>query len=378
MIPASESELREAIASARDPLVIAGGGTRPLGKPVQGTALTVSRLAGISHYEPQALTLVAGAGTPLSEVEAELARNRQRLAFEPMDHRGLLGSEGAPTIGGMVAANVSGPRRIQAGACRDYLLGVRFIDGVGTVIKNGGRVMKNVTGYDLVRLMAGSYGTLGVLTEVAFKVLPEPERRSVLLINGLTDDAAVRAMSAALTSPFEVTGAAHTPSGLDGDPVTMIRVEGFDDSVNYRTDRLRDLLAGVGDIRIETDAQNTANGWQWVRDVEGFHGLPGDVWRLSLKPTDAPCLAERIRQQCEVRILYDWGGGLVWAAVAEGTDLRQLCGPFAGHATLIRASAEVRARLPVFHPQPLPLKRIADALRAKFDPRRILNPGLME
>ncbi len=377
MIPADESELREAIASAQGPLVIAGGGTRPVGKPLQGTALTVSGLAGIRQYEPQALTLVAGAGTPLSAIEAELACTRQRLAFEPMDHRGLLGSEGVPTVGGVVAANVSGPRRVQAGACRDYLLGVRFVDGAGTVIKNGGRVMKNVTGYDLVRLMAGSYGTLGVLTEVAFKVLPEPECRSVLLIYGLSDDAAVRSMSAALTSPFEVTGAAHTPSGLDGDPVTMIRVEGFEDSVSYRTAQLRDRLAGAGDICIETDPQNTANGWRWVRDVESFHGLPGDVWRLSLKPSDAPGLVDRIRKQCEVRILYDWGGGLVWACVAEGTDLRQLCGPFAGHATLVRAKSDVRSRLPVFHPQPAPLNRIADALRAKFDPRQILNPGLM-
>ena len=221
------------------------------------------------------MTLVAGAGTPLSEVEAELARSRQRLAFEPMDHRGLLGSEGVPTVGGIVAANVSGPRRIQAGACRDHLLGVRFVDGAGAVIKNGGRVMKNVTGYDLVRLMAGSFGTLGVLTEVAFKVLPEPECRSVLLIYGLSEDAAVQSMSAALTSPFEVTGAAHTPSGLDGDPVTMIRIEGFEDSVSYRAAQLRDRLAGVGDICIETDRQNTANGWRWVRDVESFHGAAG-------------------------------------------------------------------------------------------------------
>ncbi len=377
MTPRDERELAEMIASASQPLAIRGGGTRPVGRPVDGQPLSVSELTGISRYEPEALTLAAAAGTPLSEIENSLARHRQRLAFEPMDHRGLLGTSGQPTIGGAVAANVSGPRRIQAGACRDHLLGIRFVDGSGTVIKNGGRVMKNVTGYDLVRLLAGSCGTLGVLTEIIIKVLPDPECRAVLLINGLDENEAIRALTVSLQSPYEVTGAAHTPSGVDGHPVTMIRLEGFEDSVRYRTGRLMDMLSEFGDIHVETDAERTAAGWKWVRDAETFHGKPGDVWRISVKPSEGPGIGAAIHQRTAGDILYDWGGGLVWALVPEGTDLRALCDPIKGHATLVRAGPEVRRRLPAFHPQPERLRRIADRLRQEFDPRQILNPGLM-
>jgi len=371
--PVDERELSEAVAGAEGALRIVGGGTRPVGRPVAGEALSVAGLSGIELYEPGALTIVAKAGTPLVEVEAALAAENQRLPFEPMDMRGLLGTTGAPTIGGVVAANVSGPRRIQAGACRDALIGVRFVDGRGTVLKNGGRVMKNVTGYDLVKLMAGSYGTLGVLSEVAFKVLPGIETRASVLINGLSNTDAVAAMSKALGSPFEVSGAAHTPAGIDGHPVTMLRLEGFADSVAYRAGKLRDLLAGFGDIAVETDPDRVLAGWQWVRDVETFHGPEGDVWRVSVKPSDGPEIAARAGGD----VLFDWGGGLVWVLVAPGTDLRARLGAFAGHATLIRASGETRGRLPVFQPEPAPVAALAEGLRKQFDPRGILNPGVM-
>ncbi len=371
--PVDEQELSEAVAGAEGPLRIVGGGTRPLGRPVTGEVLSVAALAGIELYEPGALTIVAKAGTPLAEVEAALAAENQRLPFEPMDMRGLLGTSGEPTIGGVVAANVSGPRRIQAGACRDSLIGVRFVDGRGAVVKNGGRVMKNVTGYDLVKLMAGSYGTLGVLSEVAFKVLPGVETRACVLINGMSNSDAVAAMSRALGSPFEVSGAAHTPAGVDGHPVTMLRLEGFADSVAYRAGRLRELLAGFGEISVETDPDRVQAGWRWVRDVEPFHGRAGDVWRVSVKPSDGPGIAARAGGD----VLFDWGGGLIWALVPDGMDLRAKLGDFAGHATLIRASEETRARLPVFQYEPAPVAALTEGLRRQFDPRGILNPGLM-
>ncbi len=372
--PKNETELAEAVAGAGGALRVIGGGTRPVGKPVAGEVLSVAGLSGVALYEAGALTMVAAAGTPVAEIEATLAAENQRLAFEPMDHRGLLGTDGEPTIGGVVAGNVSGPRRVQAGACRDYLLGVRFVDGTGEVLKNGGRVMKNVTGYDLVKLMAGSYGTLGVLSEVSFKVLPRTGSVAVLLIEGLTDARAVEAMSAALGSPFEVTGAAHTPKGLDGAPVTMIRIEGFESSVAYRAGALKDLLKGFGEVAVEEDPERTAAGWRWVRDVEAFHGLPGDVWRLSVKPSEGPEVAARAEAE---GLLYDWGGGLVWVLVPEGTDLRAPLGEFEGHATLVRGSAATRTALEVFEPEPVPVAAISKGLRAKFDPRGILNPGLM-
>ncbi len=374
MNPRTEAELAEAVAGAAGPLRIVGGGTRPVGRPQSGEVLSVAELSGLELYEPGALTMVARAGTPLDEIEAALAAEGQRLPFEPMDHRTLLGTRGAPTIGGVVAANVSGPRRIQAGACRDSLIGVRFVDGRGVPIKSGGRVMKNVTGYDLVKLLAGSHGTLGVLSEVSFKVLPRPDMAAVLRIAGLPDGDAVRALSLALTSPFEVSGAAHMPEGSDGTPMTLIRIEGFEASVSYRAAELRTLLAAFGDITVETDPEHVGACWRRIRDVEPFAEQAGDVWRISVKPSDGPRAAAASGAR---RVLYDWGGGLVWALVDAGRDIRPALSEIPGHATLVRAAEETRAAIPAFQPEPAPLAAISAGLRRQFDPRGILNPGLM-
>ena len=365
----SEAELAEAIRGANGPLRITGGGTRgPNGQP--GEPLSVAGLAGITLYEPGALTLVAKAGTPLAEIEAALDAEGQRLAFEPMDHRPLLGTSGDPTLGGAVAANASGPRRIAVGAVRDFCLGVRFVDGAGDVIRNGGRVMKNVTGYDLVKLMAGARGTLGVLTEVALKVLPKPETQATLCLPGLTPAKAVAAMSAAMGSPFEVTGAAHDPAAADG-PATLIRIEGFEASVRYRTAQLTDHLAPFGSPEI-LEADASAGRWRGIRDVTGLAGGAGDVWRLSVRPSTAPGLIDRLGPGAAW--LMDWAGGLIWVRVAEGTDLRAHLGPIAGHATLVRASAETFARLPALQPEGAELAALTEGLRAGFDPRGLFSP----
>ena len=376
MTPKSESALAEAVKAAaakKTPLHIKGGGTRAgLGHGVTGEVLNTSGLKGISLYEPGALTIVAAAGTPLETVEKTLAKENQRLAFEPMDHRALYGTNGKPTIGGVVAANVSGPRRIQAGACRDSLIGVRFVNGEGAVIKNGGRVMKNVTGYDLVKLMAGSHGTLGVLTEVAFKVLPAPEASALVSIAGLDPARAVDAMSAALTSPFDVTGAAHQAAG---EPVTMIRVEGFEGSVKYRAGQLKELLGRFGEVDVSLNGKANEQAWADVRDVKLVADGEGDVWRISVKPSDGPAVVACLPGGAVVQM--DWGGGQVWARVAAGTDVRKLIGGTSGHATLVRADEATRNRLGVFHPEPPALAAISKGLRAKFDPHGILNPGRM-
>jgi len=375
MTPKTEAELAEIITGAEGPLRIEGGGTRPLGRASNGARLSTSGLTGIELYEPGALTLVAKAGTPLAEIEAALEAEGQRLAFEPMDHRGLLGTTGTPTIGGVVAANVSGPRRIQAGACRDFLLGVRFVDGQGRIVKNGGRVMKNVTGYDLVKLMAGSYGTLGVLTEVALKVLPRPRSTGVMWVEGLSDTQAITALSRALGSPYEVTGAAHLQTGPNEAPVTMIRLEGFENSVAYRAGELQSLLAEFGNFTLETDPEKTEADWHYVRDVAPFHGRDGDVWRISVKPTDAAGL---VADLAGAEALYDWGGGLIWLLAPEGSGvsaakLRATVAEKGGHAMLIRGD---RSRA-TFPPLAAPVAALQEGLRQKFDPRQILNPGLM-
>jgi glycolate dehydrogenase FAD-binding subunit len=374
----SELELAEAVVSAKGALRIKGGGTRGLGNPVEGLVLETGGLSGVTLYEPGALTLVVGAGTPLAEVENLLAGEGQRLAFEPMDHRGLLGLDGVPTIGGVVAGNISGPRRVQAGACRDFLLGVRFVDGAGRVLKNGGRVMKNVTGYDLVKLMAGSWGTLGVISEVSLKVLPMPETEASLLIEGLTDEAAVAVLSKALGSPFDVTGAAHWRSGGRGKPLTQIRLEGFADSVTYRANKLRDLLQSAGEIVIESDPAHSRALWSRLSNLVPFHDQQGDVWRLSVKPGDGPLVGARLEAKWPSELVYDWGGGLVWALVPEGSDLRRAIDGIKGHARIERASGATRARLGAFPSEGPVLDHISADLRLRFDPRGILNPGLTE
>lgn len=372
MIPENEAALAEMVKAAKAPLAITGGGTR--GVALDGDVLETSKLSGISLYEPGALTLVAQAGTPLPEIEAALAKENQRLAFEPMDHRGLLGTDGVPTIGGIVAGNISGPRRIQGGAARDYALGVRFVDGSGDIVKNGGRVMKNVTGYDLVKLMAGSYGTLGVLTEVSLKVLPVPETQATVMLRDLSECDAVRAMSKAMGSPYEVSGAAHCAKIDAQTPVTMLRVEGFEASVQYRAEALRDMLRDMcGEIEI-AGPEMSQGTWESVRDVTEMRDLDGDVWRVSCKPSDAVTLTERSGAR---GWYFDWAGGLIWVRTEPGTDLRARLGAFDGHATLVRAHAETRAKIAMFQPEAPGVARLSAGLRSRFDPRGIFNPGLM-
>ncbi len=367
MRPGDEAELAEMLRGANGPLRVLGGGTRGLAVGMVGEVLETGGLAGISLYEPGALTLVAGAGTPLAAVEAALAGERQRLAFEVPDMRGLLGRAGVSTLGGVVAVNASGPRRIQVGACRDSLLGVRFVDGAGHVIKNGGRVMKNVTGYDLVKLMAGSHGTLGVLSEVSFKVQAVPEAEATLVWQGLTADLAVIALSTALGSPFDVSGAAHGVALGQ----TMIRLEGLAGSVAYRAAALNARLGGGWAV---VEGADSAAMWQGVRDVAAFHGKPGAVWRVSVKPVCGPQVAAAMGSRV-LDAVYDWGGGLVWLltdAAEDGVELRRLVAGFGGHATLVRGSGAT-----AFQPQAPGVAALSRGLRAKFDPRGILNPGMM-
>ncbi|QRE75045.1 FAD-binding protein [Methylobacterium aquaticum] len=383
--PNSEAEaatLIGAAAARRERLRLVGGGTRAgIGRPAQDEAtLSAAGLTGITLYEPAELVIAARAGTPLAEVEARLAEGGQMLPFEPMDHRALLGTTGEPTIGAIAAGNISGPRRIAGGAARDSLIGVRFVNGRGEAVKSGGRVMKNVTGLDLVKLMAGSWGTLGFLTEVTFKVLPVPERTATLVLAGLDDARAVEAMSLALGSPFEITGAAHLPEGIDGPARTLLRIEGFSASVDYRLGQLTRLLRGFG-APDTSEGEPAAVLWRRVRDVLPFAGSDEAVWRLSTAPGRGPAVTAAVAAARPARFFYDWGGGLVWLATpatgdAGAADIRAALGG-AGHATLVRAPDSVRAAVPVFEPLSEPLMRITAGLKAAHDPAGLFNPGRM-
>ena len=350
--PGGEAELAAMIADARAPLAICGGGTR--GALARGEVLSTARLRGVVLHEPGALTLVVRAGTPLSEVEAVLARAGQRLGFEPWDARAVLGTRGEPTIGGVAAANVAGPRRVQAGAARDAMIGLRFVDGTGMVVANGGRVMKNVTGYDLVRLMAGSRGALGVITEIAFRLQAVPETEATLVLAGLSDREAVARMARALGSPFDVSGAAHAGGE------TLLRIEGMEASVAYRAEALRKLLGG-GEMLGPTES---AARWRRLRDGAEFAGAHGEVWRVSVRPSAGPEVAAAWPG---ARVAYDWGGGLLWLNVPAGADVGAVVMRLGGHATrlgdgrVLRSGGEGVAAL-------------VRGLKAAFDPRGILNP----
>lgn len=359
MRPVTEADLAEAVAGATAPLMVRGGGTRMLGHAV-GEVLETSGLSGVELYEPGALTLVVRAGTPLAEVETVLAGDRQRLAFEPPDLRGLLGREGVSTIGGVLAANASGPRRVQTGAARDAALGVRFVDGTGTVVKNGGRVMKNVTGYDLVKLMAGSRGTLGVLTEVSFKVQALPEAEATLIVEGLGDEAGLASLRMALGSPFDVSGAARH-SGR-----SLVRVEGMAGSVAYRLGQLRKRTGG--DVTV-AEGEASARLWREVRDVVPLQGKPGEVWRIATLPTAAAGIVAGL----EGEALWDWGGGLIWLLLDHGRGA-EVAATVAGkgHATLVKGQGG-----PVFPREAPEVAALVAGLKGRFDPRGILNAGMM-
>lgn len=386
--PSSEAEACAFVASAvaaRTPLSLRGGGTRAgLGRPTQtqGT-LSSAGLTGVTLYEPAEMVIGARAGTPLADVQRTLAERGQMLPFEPMDHRALFGSAGEPTIGAVAAGNISGPRRINSGAARDSLIGIRLVNGRGEAIKSGGRVMKNVTGLDLVKLVAGSFGTLGFLTEVIFRVLPRPERVVTLVWHGLSDEAGVALLSAALGSPFEPFAAAHLPAGIGADEArTLVRLENFSESVDYRKAQLEALLAAHGAPElIEGDVSDAL--WRDARDARFFAGTNEAVWRLSLTPGNGPrAMAALAPALPGARWFYDWGGGLVWLAVPAAGDagaaaIRAAIRPLGGHATLVRAPDAIRASVPVFEPLSEPLMRVTAGVKASFDPAGIFEPGRM-
>ena len=387
--PATESDLCAIVAEARakkTPLALEGGGTRAgLGRPVQ-TAETVSLrgLDGVVFYEPAEMVICARAGASLASVKALLSERNQILPFEPPDHRRLYGSSGEPTIGAIAACNLSGSRRISVGAARDALIGVRFVNGAGEAIKNGGRVMKNVTGLDLVKLSCGAHGTLGALTEVTFKLLPKPETSATLVLRGLDDSRAVQALSQALGSPFEVSGAAHLPAGVGGsDARTLLRIENFENSVSYRIGELRKLVGGDD---VLDDAASTAL-WRDIGEcaffaAQGSQFAARAIWRVSTAPSRAPDLVRLVQRAGAVAHYYDLGGGLVWLAVeaagdARAKDIRAAVATTGGHATLVRAPEEVRAHVEVFQPLADPLMKLTRGVKASIDPDGILNPGRM-
>jgi glycolate oxidase FAD binding subunit len=377
--PRDNKDLQQAVAWALNEgatLDVRGQGSKlALGKPMHcDQVLDLSDISGIVDYAPEELVITLRAGTPMREVEALLAQRNQMLAFEPPDLGPLLGREaGQGTLVGAVMGNLAGPRRISAGAARDHLLGFSGVNGRGEAFKSGGKVMKNVTGYDLSKLLAGSWGTLAVLDQVSVKVLPAPDQTRTLMLLGLSDDAAVKAMCAAMGSSHEVSGAAH----VDGR--TALRLEGVAPSVEARLKGLRELLGGKME---ELGTLESRAFWREVRDVVPFAAAQDAiVWKISCAPTEGAAVVTRVKaHRPAARAFYDWSGGLIWLALPPSDDADQAIVRGAlggGHATLIRADEATRARSAVFQPQPPALAALTARVKESFDPKSIFNPGRM-
>lgn len=396
--PGSAEEVKAIVAAAlaeAAPLEIVGAGSkRGFGRPVAAErTLHLDRLAGIGLYEPAELVMSAAAGTPLATIAARLRDNRQELAFEPPDYGALLGGEaGGQTIGGVFACNLAGPRRIKAGAARDHFLGVQAVTGRGDLIKSGGRVVKNVTGYDLCKLLAGSFGTLAVMTEVTFKVLPAPDTTASLVVHAHDRPQGFAALRVAMGSAADVAGAAYLPAAAAarsavaeiaaaGADLAVLRLEGLEPSVRYRADGLKSLLApygrGIGEIA--DPASRTL--WREIRDV-ALLAQDRPLWRISTAPAAGAALLAELERTLDLAWIADWAGGLLWLAVPDAADagagaIRAALARPGGHATLIRADPGLRAAIPVFHPQAAPLARLTARVKDSFDPARILNRGRM-
>jgi glycolate oxidase FAD binding subunit len=375
--------------------ILGHGSKRPIGRPAQwDLTLDLSGLSGVTLYEPEELVLSARAGTPIAEVAALIGGKGQELAFEPMDCGPIFGAAiGKGTLGGVLAANLSGPRRIKAGAARDHFLGLSAVSGRGEVFKSGGRVVKNVTGYDLCKVLAGSWGTLAAMTDVTVKVLPRAETEQTVLAFGLDDRLAVNAMATALGAPADVSGAAHLPPAVAprvagaataGRAVTALRIEGVAPSIAHRRAALEALLKPYGELVAVGERASRAL-WQAVRDVTPFEagaGAAAALWRISTAPSSGPEIVARVAAQAEVDALYDWGGGLVWMQVAGRPDggaksVRRALADWRGHATLIRAASAVRAAVDVFEPQDPSLAALTQRIKDGFDPKGTLGPGRM-
>ena len=400
-----EQVVRSALAGEQPLEIIGHGSKRLIGQPMATNALLdLSALNAVKAYEPNELIITVEAGAPLADVLSLIDSKSQHFAFEPVNTSLLLGGPDLGTIGGMIGAGLAGPRRIKAGGARDHLLGAHAVSGFGDSFKAGGKVVKNVTGYDLCKLLAGSWGTLAVMTEVTLKVMPKPESERTLALRGLDDVTANRAMTAALGSPFDVSGAAHVPnsafraaagSGLGdlgsplgdlGSPrqaVTLLRLEGITASVVHRAAGLGGMLAPFGAAEMVEDAASAAI-WRSIRDVEPFAAIgtlgAWPVWRIVCPPASGGALGQALARDTGGDVFYDWGGGLIWAALpprpdAEAGLVRARVDAVGGHATLLRASDEVRRNVDVFHPQPGGLAALSERVRHSVDPKNILNRG---
>jgi glycolate oxidase FAD binding subunit len=372
--PKTEVELADVISAGGSFVVEGLGSKRSYGCVVKElSVLSLAAFQGVAIYEPDELILEAGTATPLRVIQKLLHDKNQMLAFEPPDYSHLWGASHSGSLGGMLATALAGPRRIKAGSVRDHVLGVRGVTGRGEIFKAGARVVKNVTGYDMPKLMAGSFGTLAALTSVTFKVLPAPEVEETVLVSVRDDAEAMRVMSDALQSSAEISAAAHVPG--EG---TYLRFEGISVSVAARRDRYVSTLKLNCEI---INAEVSRAIWAKITDCKAIaHDATRALWRISVAPMQGAAVAAHIARQSEARYFFDWGGGLLWVSLPASGDggAGLVRSAFTeGHATLFAAPEELRQRVEVFQPQAPTLAALTARVKSALDPHCKLNPGRM-
>jgi len=373
--PTTIDELRDAVADAARTgakLEIRGGGSKAdIGAPREADLLDMTGFGGIIDYDPAELVLTVGAGTPLAEIEALVAGSDQMLAFEPIDHGPIFGrAAGATTIGGVIAAGVSGSRRVARGAARDHLLGFHGVSGRGEAFVGGAKVVKNVTGYDLPKVMTGSWGRLAALTEVTLKVLPRGRGQLTLVLDGLSPGKAQAAMARAMGSQADVSAAAHLPGPL---ATTALKLEGFGPSIAARRAMLDVMLAEEGGVRaLAGDEAETL--WGAIRTLAPLAD-GRSLWRINTAPSAAGAVVAAL-ELLDARWLMDWAGGLVWLTLdGNAGAVRAAAEAAGGHAALVRAPETLRRTTPALHPQPSGVRALEARVRRAFDPAGVFETG---
>ena len=341
-------------AASGTKLELRGGGTKAgFGAPRDSAVVSLSHISGVVDYAPAELVLTVRPGTTLADVEALVAGEGQMLAFEPW-------GDDRATIGGTVAAGIAGSRRVTAGGARDHLLGFTAVSGRGETFVAGAKVVKNVTGYDLPKLMAGSWGRIGAMTELTLKVLPRPRQTATMVATGMSVETAYAAMACALGSNAEVSAAAHLKTGE-----VLLRVAGFAPSVEARRAVLPGLLSHHCALTILPEADVAA---LWRRAMTGSD-LAGYVrWDVHLPPRHAPALIG-VLQPLGIDWAMDWGGGRVWVALDRGDEtVREEAMRLGGEARLVMAPAEMRSRVSAFQPRQAGIMALEQRVRRAFDP----------
>ena len=363
------------------------------------TPLSLSKLNGIVEYLPSELYIKVKAGTSINNIENELKKNNQQLSFEPIDFGYLfMGKSNYGTAGGQVACNISGPRRFKSGSIRDHVLGFRAVNGRGEIIKSGGTVVKNVTGYDLSKLICGSYGTLAVLTEITFKVLPMPEESKTLIIHNQSVEKAANFLNIATSSSNDISGAVFLPSEPKGTgcimdiektfklndlkhdgSITAIRIEGSKNSIDQRIENLINELKIIN-VNLSTLEKNQSEiFWNKIKTLEFFYSSKNNIFRIVIPPSE--CVKFIYQLSNKFKYYLDWGGALIWVEAFELSEkmfdsIKKRVVKLGGYTTMIKNSdylSYVEDSFTINSDR----FNISQNIKKSFDPKRILNPGKM-